>query len=131
MGEGGVAKGAGEAAGDGDEGQRCEDAGRGNDGGDGPALGRRRYEVDAPDRGGEEGLDRVEEYGEVPDFGGVGGAVRCRCELLLEVGPRQAIFLLLARYVPLLKDPLVRSTMPPSRGGIYVLTRKRRCLRRQ
>jgi hypothetical protein len=32
MGEAGVAKGAGETAGDGDEGERCKDAGRRNDG---------------------------------------------------------------------------------------------------
>lgn len=90
VGEGGVAKGAGEAAGDGDEGERREDAGRGDDGGRGLAARGRGEKVDASDGGSEEGLDGVEEDGEVPDLGGVFGAVGRGGELLLEVGPGQA-----------------------------------------
>ena len=88
--EGGVAEGAGEAAGDGDEGEGREDARRGDDGRDGAAARGGGDEVDASDRRGEDGLDGVEEDGEVPHFGRGRRAVRCCRELLLEVCPCQA-----------------------------------------
>lgn len=88
--EGGVPKGAGEAAREGDEGEGGEDAARGDHGGDRAVARRRGVEVDGAHDGGEDGLDGVEEDGEVPDLGRIGRAVGRRRELLLEVGPRQA-----------------------------------------
>ena len=85
-----VAERAGEAAGDGDEGERREDARRRDHGRHALPRGRRGHEVDAADCRSEERLNRVEEDGEVPYFRCVGRAVgRCR-ELLLEVRPSQA-----------------------------------------
>lgn len=78
-----VAKRAGQAARDGDEGQRREDAARGDDGRDGAAARGRGEEVDEADGGGEDGLDRVEEDGEVPDFLRTDGTVCRRRQLLL------------------------------------------------
>lgn len=78
-----VAKRAGQAARDGDEGQGREDAARGDDGRDGAAAGGRGEEVDEADGGGEDGLDRVEEDGEVPNFLRTSGTVRRRRQLLL------------------------------------------------
>lgn len=83
-----VAERAGEARRDGDEGERAEDAARRNDGREGGPARRRQEQVHAPDGRREDGLDRVEEDGEVPLL--AAGAVRRRRELLLEVRPRQA-----------------------------------------
>lgn len=85
-----VAERAGEAARDGDEGQRREDRPGGDDGRDGLALGRRGEEVHGADGGGEEGLDGVEEHGELPLLGGVDVSMRCCRELFLKIRPRQA-----------------------------------------
>lgn len=91
VGERGVAERAGEAARGGHQGQGREDAGRRHDWRHRAARRRRGHQVDAPDRGGEQGLYRVEEDGEAPDLWLVGRPVRRRRELLLQVGPRQAV----------------------------------------
>lgn len=86
-----VSKGAGETAGDGNKGQRGEDTARGDDRRERASLGGRGEQVDAADGGSKERLDRVEEDGEVPYFGGSGGAVSCCRELFLKICPGQAI----------------------------------------
>ena len=90
VGEAGVAEGARQAAGDGDEGQRREEAARGDDWRDLGPFRRRGNEVDAADGGCEGRLHRVQEDGEVPDFARTLGSVGRRGQLLLKVGPCQA-----------------------------------------
>lgn len=91
MGQGRVAEGTGKTAGNGDEGKRRKDAARGNDGRDGGIAGSRGVEVDGAYNGGEDGLDGVEEDGEVPDFRCIGRAIRLCSKLLLKIGPSEAI----------------------------------------
>lgn len=91
VGEAGVAEGAGERAGDGDEQQRRQDAARGDHGRDGLAARRAGVEVQGARGGREQRLDRVQEDGVLEDLGVARRAVGGCRELLLQVGPREAI----------------------------------------
>lgn len=88
MREGRVAKGRRERVGEGDEQERREDAAVGDDRRRAPAAWRGEAgEEDAADAS-EQGLDRQEKDGELEAL--ARRAVRRRCQLLLEVCPRQA-----------------------------------------
>lgn len=89
--ETGIAKGTGQAAGDGNEGQRAKDAARGNDGWHTRALRSRNEEVQRADNGCEQRLNRVEEDGEMPTLRRILGAVRRRSQFFLQIGPGQAV----------------------------------------
>lgn len=91
MGKRCVAKGAREAARDSNKRERPKDAARWDNRRNGGVAGRRGIEIDSAYDGGENGLDGVEEDGEVPDLRGVGGTIWLGSELFLKICPSEAI----------------------------------------
>jgi hypothetical protein len=80
-----------ETAGNGDEGERCKDTTRWNDGRHRGIAGSRSVEVDSAYDCGEDGLNGVEKDGEVPDFRGVDRTIGFGGELFLKICPSEAI----------------------------------------